>query len=219
MTEVGDVALIGLAGASGVGKSSVARGIQALYPEIVEVVHFDDFQKSNDEIIRCLGSIANWDDPEVTDFEDAFCSLSALKAGQEAVLQVKNEFDNPGFIFEGKYERFAKIIHPKEVVIVEGHYVLYDERVRRLFDMSLFLKGDVSVSTARRTKGTDHTYNQTYLLPMFEEHIVPTEMHADCVIEVDGLNAQQVLDATRVAINSRLGLLGVSSPFNSSGSL
>ncbi len=198
------VELIGIAGASGVGKSTVARSIREQFPEVVEVVHFDDFQKSNKDINEELGNIENWDDPRVTDFDNAYIKLAALARGEEIELEVKNEFDNPDFIAKHIFVRYPKKVLPKELAIVEGHYSFYDERIRNLFSISIFLKGNLEVSTLRRTKGTDSDYNEQFLLPMFHRHIAPLESLATHVINTDGLNQTDVTKLVYTILSASL---------------
>lgn len=186
-----NIELIGICGASSSGKSTLALELRERWPERVAVVHFDDFQKPNETIENELGSVSNWDDPRVTDFDEAYAKLAQLKNGQPITVQVKNEFDNPDFI-RNVFVRFSKTIQPRPLIIVEGHYTLYSPDIRSLFDVAIFLDNDLLESTKRRTKGTDTTYNETYLLPMFRKHIAPTAEFADMVIDVNSLEKSEV---------------------------
>lgn len=192
-TSTSQIELIGICGASGAGKSTLALGLQEMFPHDTAVVHFDDFQKSNELITAELGSIKNWDDPRVTDFDMAYNALRDLKENRPITVQVKNEFDNPGF-YHNVFVRFPKTIEPKRLTLVEGHYTLYDSRIRNLFSLTLFLENDISVSMKRRTKRTDDNYNQTYVLPMFKRYVEPTGRFADRIIDVNQKNPVDVAE-------------------------
>jgi len=184
--------IVMIAGPSGSGKSTVSRSLSQVYPDST-VVHFDDFQHDADFLSKDEQGYRNWDDPNFTDFELAFKSIKNLKENTPITLMAKNEFDNPNYI-KGDHRRKKITVKPSKLCIVEGHYALLDPRIVGLADLSIFLAVDNQISFARRTKLSDVTYDQKYLLPMHDAHVLPTLGRADHVIDVDELPKDEVLD-------------------------
>jgi uridine kinase len=194
--------LILIAGASGSGKSTVSRLLCEEQPEVMSVVHFDDFQFDADTLVPDEDGFRNWDEPAFTNFEDAYKKLKDLKNGRYITLQAKNEYDNPEYI-RGNFRRLPIEVKPKRICIAEGHYALLDERVRALSDLSIFLSLDFNSSTARRTKLSTSKYDERYLLPMHEKFVYPTAEFADEVLDINGLDLRDTLELIRTRIQER----------------
>ena len=182
--------LIGIVGNSGSGKSTLAYGLQDRFPTLIEVVYFTDYQKLIEQIPLYQG-IRDWDCPEAIDFDGLFSDLDLLKSGKDIEIMTKNERYNP--TYPKDWKRIPHIITAKDIIIVEGYMALVDERVRRLYDLSIFL--DLCPEermTRRRTKNQSQEYIERILLPMQEKHVEPTKKLADIVIDTKEYSSRDV---------------------------
>jgi len=184
--------IILIAGGSGSGKSTAARGLRDSLSNVA-VVHFDDFQYDAKDLAIDEEGYRNWDDPSFTDFDFAFDSIKSLKENVEITLMAKNEYDNPAYI-RGEYRRKKITTTPERICVVEGHYALLDPRIVDLADLTVFISVDPSVSISRRTKLSDKRYNEKYLRPMHEAYVAPTAAVADIMIDASDLGVLDVRD-------------------------
>jgi len=180
--------LIGIAGGSGSGKSTLAYGLQDQFPDLIEVVHFDDYQKMKEQI-PVHHSMRNWDHPEAIYFAGLLRDLELLKSGQDVQIMTKSAKHNPD------YEKSGRIPHTmkaKRIVIIEGYMALTDERIRKLYDFSVFLDLHADERMKRRTKFINPEYTEKILLPMHKEYVESTKEFADMVIDIEKHNDKEV---------------------------
>lgn len=180
--------LIGIAGGSGSGKSTLAYGLQANFPDLIEVVHFDDYQKMEEHVPVHHG-MKNWDHPEAIDFEGLLRDLRLLKNGQDVKVMTKSAKHNP------EYEKSGRIPHvmkAKKIVIVEGYMALTDERIRKLYDFTVFLDLHADERMKRRTKFINPEYTEKILLPMHKEYVESAKQFANIVINIEKHNNKEV---------------------------
>ena len=180
--------LIGIAGGSGSGKSTLAYGLQDRFPDLIEVVHFDDYQKMKEQVPIHHG-VRNWDHPEAIDFEGLLRDLKLLKNDKDVQVMTKSAKHNPEYEKSG---RIPHIIKVKKIVIIEGYMALIDERIRELYDFSVFLNLHADERMKRRTKFINPDYIEKILLPMHKEYIEPTKKFADIVIDIEKYNNKEV---------------------------
>ncbi|MCR5232244.1 MAG: uridine kinase, partial [Acholeplasmatales bacterium] len=87
------------------------------------------------------------------------------------------------------------LIHPAKVIIIEGILALYDEKIRELADIQIFVESDADIRFIRRLKrdmqergrSLDNVIEQylTTVKPMFDAYVVPTKRFADIIIPND----------------------------------
>ena len=178
--------LIGIAGGSGCGKSTLAYRLRDKYPNLIEVVHFDDYQKEEIEIPFFKG-IRNWDHPDSIAFEQLYSDLIQLKNNKEVQVMTNSSIINPAYEEKG---RIKHILKPKKIIIVEGYMALYDKKIRDLLDFKIFLASPISESMKRRDKiiydgdNEELEYNNKILIPMHTKYVEPTKKMADFSIDV-----------------------------------
>lgn len=185
--------LIGIAGGSGCGKSTLAYGLKEKYPDLIEVVHFDDYQKEEVDVPFFEG-MRNWDHPDAINFEQLHKDLLQLKVGKEVMVMTKSNILNPSYEEKG---RIKHIMKPKRIIIVEGYLALYDEKVRDLFGLKIFLDIPISEGMKRRNKITyydESEYNNKILVPMHAKYVEPTKKIADLSIDVVRNNEDEVFN-------------------------
>jgi uridine kinase len=182
---------IGIAGGSGAGKSTLAEGLQDMYPELIEIVHFDDYQKKSDEI-ELLHGMKNWDHPNAIHFDQLLIDLQTLRDGNAVTIMTKNRKVNP------EYEKRGRIEHtiiPKELIIVEGYMALVHESVRNYFSYSFFLSLSDEERVKRRDKVVDaefELYRDKVLIPMHHTYVEPSKQFASQIIDVGTHSAAEV---------------------------
>ncbi len=175
--------LIGIAGGSGCGKSTLAYGLKDKYPELIEVVHFDDYQKEEADV-PFFEDMKNWDHPDAINFDRLHEDLLQLKNDREVVVMTKSSVLNPTYEEKG---RIQQVLKPKNIIIVEGYLALQNDKIRNLFDLKIFLDINITESMKRRGKIThndESKYNSKILIPMHSKYVEPTKNIANILIDV-----------------------------------
>lgn len=183
--------LIGIAGGSGCGKSTLSYGLKDKYPDLIEVVHFDDYQKEEVDV-PFFEDMRNWDHPDAINFEQLYSDLIQLKNGKEVEVMTKSSILNPLYEEKG---RIKHILKPKKIIVVEGYLALQDKKIRDLFNYKIFLDIPIAESMKRRDKITynDETeYNNKILIPMHKKYVEPSKEIADLLIDVVKNNKDEV---------------------------
>ncbi len=183
--------IIGIAGGSGSGKTTLAYSLKNKYPDLIEVMHFDDYQKEK-ENLPIHNNMENWDHPNAIDFNSLEKDLEKLLTENKVELMTKSKIVNPTYEEKG---RIKHVLEPKKIIILEGYMTFVNEKIRKLTDYKIYLYIPINESMKRRNKITYHAenkYNQEILVPMHKQHVEPTKEYADLVINVEQNNEQQV---------------------------
>jgi uridine kinase len=173
----GNQIIIGLAGGSGSGKSTVAEKIRASLPGLkVERVALDRFFKPEDEMPTY------WSDYHG-------CA--------------RPHYNHPDSLKVGEMVAFCQQITGYDVVLLDGHFCLYYPAMRRLMDVKCFVNIDLGEMLERRTArnlaegyggGAEVIwhYNQECVGPEYIKYLLPTREYADIVIpNQDGRAAER----------------------------
>ncbi|TRZ42845.1 uridine kinase [Robertkochia solimangrovi] len=199
--------IIGIAGGTGCGKTTVVNQIVNELPENeVGVISQDSYYKDTSELSYEERTRINFDHPRAIDFELLEAHLSALKKGES--------IEQPVYSFV-EHNRTGETVttHPRKVMIVEGILILTHSELRELFDIKIFVHADSDERLIRRLKrdlmerGRDidevlSRYQNT-LKPMHEQFIEPTKEFADIIIPNNKYNTVAI-DIVRTIINERL---------------
>ncbi len=192
-----DKYVIAITGGSGCGKSTLAYGLKDRFPNLVEVMHFDDYQKEKEDV-PLLHGMRNWDHPDGIDFSKLHDDLKKLISGQDVNVMTKSSILNP------KYEEKGRIPHlmkSKRIIIIEGFLSLLDEKVRKLCNLKIYLDISMELGLPRRDKITyydEEEYNKEILIPMHKKYVEPTKEFADILIDVEK-NSKE--DVQKIVIN------------------
>lgn len=199
--------LIGIAGGTGSGKTTVVHQIMNELPETeVGIISQDHYYKETTNLSFEDRSKINFDHPRAIDFELLVAQLKDLKAGKT--------IEQPVYSFVTHNRTDDTIItHPRKVMIVEGILILSNPELRDLFDIKIFVHADSDERLIRRLKrdiaerGRDMeevlARYQNTLKPMHEQFIEPTKAHADIIIPNDKYNTVAI-DVVRAVINQRI---------------
>ena len=199
--------IIGIAGGTGCGKTTVVNQILNELPEgEVGIISQDSYYKDTSHLSFEERGNINFDHPRSIDFDLLEQHLKSLKNG-EPVHQ-------PVYSFV-KHNRTGDTILtlPRKVMIVEGILILTNPELRTLFDIKIFVHADSDERLIRRLKrdiserGRDldevlSRYQKT-LKPMHDQFIEPMKEFADIIIPNNKHNTVAV-DIVRTIINNRL---------------
>ena len=185
--------LIGIAGGTGAGKTTVAREITDDVVD-VRVLPLDNYYRDLSDLSGPERARINYDHPDAFDWELVRSQLSALSAG--AAIEM------PQYDFETHTRRESTVrVEPGSVIVVEGILALYDETLRGELDLRLYVETDADVRVLRRIRrdveergrsleGVIDQYLST-VKPMHEQFVQPTRRHADLIIP-EGANETAV---------------------------
>ncbi|WP_341960850.1 uridine kinase [Planococcus maritimus] len=184
--------VIGIAGGSGSGKTSVTNSIYEVFKEhSVVVIEQDYYYKDQSDLAFEERLETNYDHPLAFDTD--------LLIDHVNELLERRAIEKP--IYNYALHTRAKesvVIDPKDVIILEGILVLEDERLRELMDIKLFVDTDADLRIIRRLmrdinergRTIDSVIEQylTVVRPMHNQFIEPTKRYADVIIPEGGQN-------------------------------
>jgi uridine kinase len=199
--------IIGIAGGTGCGKTTVVNQILNELPEgEVGVLSQDSYYKDTSHLSYEERVKINFDHPRSIDFDLLEEHLKELKKG--------NPIHQPVYSFV-KHNRTGDTIltHPRKVMIVEGILILTNPELRNMFDIKIFVHADSDERLIRRLKrditerGRDldevlRRY-QTTLKPMHNQFIEPMKEFADIIIPNNHYNTVAI-DIVKTIINDKL---------------
>ncbi|TYQ23627.1 phosphoribulokinase [Pseudanabaena sp. UWO310] len=206
------VVVIGVAGDSGCGKSTFLGRLKDLFgEEFMTVICLDDYHSLDRKQRKATGITAL--DPRANNFDLMYEQIKALKEGKSVMKPIYNH--ETGLIDP------PELIEPNKVIVIEGLHPIYDERVRKLLDFSIYLDLSNEVKIAwkiqRDMAERGHTLSDVVQAiesrrPDFEAYIDPQKAHADIIIQILPTNLlphdseQKVL---RVRLIQRTGVAGL----------
>ncbi|KAK0701630.1 uridine kinase family-domain-containing protein [Lasiosphaeria miniovina] len=183
-----DVSIIGIAGSSGSGKSTLSQAIVSkLNLPWVVILSIDSFYKSLDaeSSRKAFRNEYDFDAPDAIDFDVLVERLRDLKAGKRAEIPVYS------FEKHARIDRTTTIYSP-HVLILEGIFALYDQRVLELMDMKIFCEADADTCLSRRIlrdvrdrgRDVEGIIKQwfSFVKPNFEKFVDPQRKVADIIV-------------------------------------
>ncbi|MCO8243812.1 uridine kinase [Haladaptatus sp. AB643] len=187
--------VIGIAGGTGAGKTTVAREVTESRSDSVTRIPLDNYYKDLSHLDFEERAEVNYDHPSAFEWELLREHLDSLLSGQ-AIEMPQYDFS----VHNRKDERVT--VEPTDVVVLEGILALYDTDVNEMLDLQVYVETDADVRILRRIErdvvdrgrdleGVMDQYLST-VKPMHEQFVEPTKKHADLIIP-EGAN--------RVAVN------------------
>ena len=194
--------IIGIAGGSGSGKTTVVKAITEQLKERVTVIPQDAYYKDLSHYSAQQKRDHNFDHPDSIDFELLCEQLQQLKDGKSVEQPVYS------YITCSRSKEKTVTVHPADVIIVEGILIFTCEKVREQMDIKLFVDADdddrlmrvISRDILERGKTVDwviERYTKT-VKPMYLQFIEPSKRYADIIIPQGGHNkvAIDIISAT-----------------------
>ncbi|KAL9136027.1 MAG: hypothetical protein Q9175_002765 [Cornicularia normoerica] len=183
-----DTSIIGIAGSSGSGKSTLAHKIvNSLNQPWVAILSMDSFYKilTPEQHILAHKNEYDFDSPSSIDFNILVERLTDLKAGRRVELPIYS------FEHHQRQDKTVSLYSP-HVLILEGIFALYDQRILGLLDVRIFAEADADVCLGRRItrdvreRGRDIEgciqQWMSFVKPNFEKFVEPQRKVADIII-------------------------------------
>ena len=191
-----DVTVIGVAGGTGSGKSTLVKRLQEAFEgdDVVTLCH-DYYYKAHPELTYEERTRLNYDHPQAFDTDMLVEHVRALKHN----VPIKH----PVYSFVD-HDRQAEtvLVKPSKVIIVEGILIFDHKELRDEMDIKVFVDTDADIRLARRilrdvrdrgrTMESVITQYTTTVKPMHEEFVEPSKKYADVIIPEGGFNSVAV---------------------------
>lgn len=184
--------IIGIAGGTGSGKTTVVRKIaEALPPHHVVVVPLDSYYNDTSHMTEEERHAINFDHPDAFDWKLLIKQVNELRNGQDV--------EQPTYSYI-KCNRLKETLHvePKPVIIIEGIMTLLNKKLRDMMDLKIFVDTDsderlirnIQRDVLERGRTVDMVISRylEVLKPMHEQFIEPTKKYADLIIPQGGEN-------------------------------
>ena len=194
--------IIGIAGGSGSGKTTVVRALTEQLQAKVVVIPQDSYYKDSSHLPMEERQKVNFDHPDSIDFDLLIKHLKELKKGHSVEQPVYS------YITCSRSSTETVTVHPAEVIIVEGILIFCCAELRKQMDIKIFVDDDdddrlmrVMARDILERGKTVETVIQRYsrtVKPMFLQFIEPSKRYADVIIPQGGHNkvAIDVIAAT-----------------------
>lgn len=185
--------IIGIAGGSGSGKSTVAKNVaELLTTSSVAFIDMDAYYKNFAPLSLDERRKLNWDHPDAFDYDLLCAHLEALSKRQA--------IDKPEYDFVTHLRRPERTrVEPADVIVIDGILLFVDARVRELCDVKVFVDADADIRLIRRIERDTHVRGrpiddviEQYLStvqPMHLQFVEPSKRYADVILPRGGHNA------------------------------
>ena len=188
--------IIGIAGGAGSGKSTISEKLKSINGENkVQIIEQNSFVKDFSSMNFDERQKLNFEHPDSFDFDYLVRILKDLALGEDASIP---SFD---FVTLERTDNFQTIT-PKDIIIVEGSLILYEKKLRDLFDIKVFIDTDSDIRLIRRiirdTKEKSMPLEKIILeyisvvKPTNINFVEPTKRFADIIIPEGGKNEVEI---------------------------
>lgn len=184
--------VIGVAGGSGSGKTTVVQEIVAqLGPDAATVIQHDAYYRDLGQLPRRERDRLNFDHPDALETDLLIQHVERLRAGEAVEV--------PVYDFATHTRAAAtRTALPRSVVLLDGILILWDRRLRELTDIKIFVDTDADLrfirrlqrDLAERGRTVESVIEQytTTVRPMHLEFVEPTKRYADLIVPEGGYN-------------------------------
>ena len=199
--------VIGIAGGTGSGKTTIVENILKVVPQQnISVITQDSYYNDTSHLNSKERTQINFDHPNSIDFSLLVDHINQLKSGQSIAQPIYS------FTAHNRTNQTKTIIPPK-VLIIEGILIFNHKHLRDLCTIKIFVQAEADERLIRRVKrdiqerGRDlnevFSRYQNTLKPMHNQFIEPTKEFADIIIPNDRLNTVAI-DILKTIINDKL---------------
>jgi len=202
-----DIIVIGIAGGTGSGKTTITRKIMQNFGGEVSVLYHDNYYKEHHSMSYDERTKLNYDHPNAFDTERLISDLKKLRRGETVHCPVYD------YTIHDRSQNTVTI-KPAKVIIVEGILIFENKELCDLMDIKIFVDTDADVRIIRRIvrdvrdrgRSLDSVVNQylNTVKPMHEQFVEPSKRKADVIIPEGGHNQvalEMVLQRVRAHLN------------------
>lgn len=199
--------VIGIAGGTGSGKTSVALKLKSYFKhERVVLLHHDSYYHDNSHLPAEARARINYDHPEAFQTDLLIEHLDRLRAG-EAIVQPRYDYETHSRLAEGTP------VAPADIILLEGILVLEHEALRRRMDIRIYIDADPDERFIRRLQRdirnrerTVHSIIEQYqetVRPMHLRFVEPSKRYADLIVP-EGVHNSVAIDLLVAKIRDEL---------------
>ena len=185
------ILVIGIAGGTGSGKTTLMNNLIAEFSDVVTVLSHDNYYKRHDELTYEQRCLLNYDEPAALETDLMARHLDILRHGGEIDCPVYD------FTIHNRSDETIRIT-PEKVIIVEGILIFENRELRNLMDIKVFVDTDADIRLCRRIR-RDVTRRgrtlesvleqyQNTVKPMHEMYVEPSKKFADIIVPEGGKN-------------------------------
>lgn len=186
-----EVIVIGIAGGTGSGKSTLINKIKEEFNDNITVISHDFYYKEHSNMLFEDRMLLNYDHPNAFDTDLMIEHIRQLKTWREAWCPVYD------FTIHNRVDE-KLVLKPSKVVVVEGILIFENKELLDLLDIKVFVDTDADVRIIRRIlrdvkergRSLESVVTQylTTVKPMHEEFVEPSKKNADIIVPEGGFN-------------------------------
>lgn len=186
-----DIMVIGIAGGTGSGKTTITEKLKERFGAEVSVLYHDNYYKSHSNMTYEERTHLNYDHPDAFDTDLFVRDLEALRRGEAVHCPVYD------YTVHDRSDRTLEV-RPTRVILVEGILIFENKALRDLMDIKIFVDTDADVRILRRlardvnqrgrTVDSVMTQYLTTVKPMHEAFVEPSKKYADIIVPEGGRN-------------------------------
>ena len=202
-----DIIVIGIAGGTGSGKTTITRKIMQKFGGNVSVIYHDNYYKAHHNMSYNERAKLNYDHPDAFDTDLLVEDLKKLRRGEIVHCPTYD------YTIHDRAEKTVTI-RPAKVIVVEGILIFQSPELCNLMDIKIFVDTDADVRILRRIvrdvrdrgRSLESVVNQylNTVKPMHEQFVEPSKRKADIIIPEGGHNQvalEMVLERVRAHLS------------------
>ena len=186
-----DILVIGIAGGTGSGKTTLMNNLIERFSENVTLLSHDNYYKRHDDLTYEQRCALNYDEPAALETDLMARHLDQLRRGEAIDCPVYD------FTQHNRSNETVRIV-PRKVIIVEGILIFENKELRDLMDIRIFVDTDADVRLCRRIKRDVNQRGRTLesvlqqyqetVKPMHEMYVEPSKKYANIIVPEGGKN-------------------------------
>ena len=201
-----DIMVVGIAGGTGSGKTTITKKLMQHFGGDVSVIYHDNYYKAHHNMSYEERSRLNYDHPDSFDTDLLIQAVKDLKAGRSVTCPVYD------YTIHDRSDKVI-VVRPAKVIIVEGILIFQSRELCQQMDIKIYVDTDADVRILRRItrdvrdrgrslEGVINQYLST-VKPMHEQFVEPSKRNADIIIPEGGHN-QVALDMVMERVRAHL---------------